>query len=76
MTRELSNSDLTLASVKVKLHGKDLYTGKLMKGLKLRAMDSGDVLGNDGRKVLNACVKVQTCSIEKLQEYDRKTALG
>ena len=39
-------------------------------------MDSGDVLGNDGRKVLNACVKVQTCSIEKLQEYDRKTALG
>ena len=39
-------------------------------------MDSEDVLGNDGRKALNSCVKIRTCSGPDLQEYDRKTALG
>ena len=38
-------------------------------------MDSEDVLGNDGRKALNSCVKIRTCSGPDLQEYDRKTAL-
>lgn len=38
-------------------------------------MDSEDVLGDDGRKALNACVKVQICRFAELQEYDRKTAL-
>ena len=38
-------------------------------------MDSEDVLGNDGRKALNACVKVRTCRVEQLQEYDRQPAL-
>lgn len=38
-------------------------------------MDSEDVLGNDGREALKACVKVRTCSVPELQEYDRKTAL-
>ena len=38
-------------------------------------MDSEDVLGDDGRKALNACVKVRTCRVAQLQEYDRQTAL-
>ena len=38
-------------------------------------MDSEDVLGDDGRKALNACVKVRTCCVAQLQEYDRQTAL-
>ena len=38
-------------------------------------MDSEDVLGNDGRKALNSCVKIRTCRGPELQEYDRKTAL-
>ena len=39
-------------------------------------MDSEDVLGDDGRKALNSCVKIRTCRGPELQEYDRKTALA
>ena len=39
-------------------------------------MDSEDVLGDDGRKALNACVKVRTCRVAEFQEYDRQIALG
>ena len=38
-------------------------------------MDSEDVLGDDGRKALNACVKVRTYCVAQLQEYERQTAL-
>lgn len=38
-------------------------------------MDSEDVLGDDGRKALNACVKVRTYCVAQLQEYDRQPAL-
>ena len=38
-------------------------------------MDSEDVLGDDGRKALNACVRVRTYCVAQLQEYDRQTAL-
>ena len=38
-------------------------------------MDSEDALGDDGRKALNTCVKVRTCCVAQLQEYDRQTAL-
>ena len=38
-------------------------------------MDSEDVLGDDGRKALNACVKVRIYCVAQLQEYDRQTAL-
>ena len=39
-------------------------------------MDSEDVLGDDGRKALNACVKVRTCKVAGFQEYDRQIALA
>ena len=39
-------------------------------------MDSEDVLGDDGRKALNACVKVRTCRATGFQEYDRQIALA
>lgn len=38
-------------------------------------MDSEDLLGNDGRKALNACVKVRTCEVAQLKEYNLQTAL-
>lgn len=38
-------------------------------------MDSEDVLGDDGRKALNACVRVRTYCVAQLQEYERQTAL-
>lgn len=39
-------------------------------------MDSDDVLGDDGRKALDACVKVKiVCRPEEPEEYDRRSAL-
>lgn len=39
-------------------------------------MDSDDVLGDDGRKALDACVKVKIiCRPEVPEEYDRRSAL-
>ena len=38
-------------------------------------MDSGDVLGDDGRKALDACVKVKILRRPELQEYDGNSAL-
>ena len=38
-------------------------------------MDSGDVLGDDGRKALDACVKVKILRRPEVQEYDRNSAL-
>ena len=38
-------------------------------------MDSGDVLGQDGRKALDACVKVKILRRPEAQEYDRNSAL-
>ena len=38
-------------------------------------MDSDDVLGDDGREALHACVKVQILSLSEPHEYNRETAL-
>ena len=38
-------------------------------------MDSGDVLGDDGREALDACVKVKILREPEVQEYDRTSAL-
>ncbi|KAL9981174.1 hypothetical protein ACROYT_G009844 [Oculina patagonica] len=38
-------------------------------------MDTGDVLGDDGRKALDACVKVKIIGRPEIREYDWKTAL-
>ena len=38
-------------------------------------MDSDDVLGDDGRKALDACVKVKIVRRPEVQKYDRNSAL-
>jgi len=37
-------------------------------------MHNGDVLGDEGRKALNACVKVKIYGIPETRRYDRETA--
>ncbi len=38
-------------------------------------MNNGDVLGDEGRKALNACVKVKIYGKPETRKYDRETAL-